>query len=313
MLRALVPGDTIALVSPASAVAEEVLAGFIHLAEARGYRVKVFGAGDSLFGRMAAEDSRRAEHLLAAFADEEVSAIVCARGGYGSGRLLCQLEGRSLSPKILVGYSDITNLLLHIQKQAQFTTFHGPMAVDLVQGRDEDTIGWFFSMLEGKRLAYALHAPEFTAIKQGSAQGVLYGGNISIIGSLAGTNSLHVPQGAILVLEDVNEFMYALDRSLVHLQRAGIFDNASGILFADMRLKDGTSKDNSLGMLLEEVIENHFDAFDGPIAIGLPCGHTQKQLTLPLGSEAKVTVSAASLSLSFEDFWERPTKAAIAA
>jgi muramoyltetrapeptide carboxypeptidase len=305
VMRPLVPGDTIAVVSPASATGTDVLDGFAALAEARGYRAKIFGGGDEKFGRMAADDHRRAEHLLDAFRDDKIAAIVAARGGYGSGRLLAHLDGQSLRPKILVGYSDITNLLLHVAAQSGFTTFHGPMAVDLARKHDKDSIDWFFSLLEGKLLSYTLNSPDFIHFRSGTVSGPLYGGNISVIGALAGTRSLAVPDGAILMLEDVNEFMYSLDRSLVHLRRAGVLDRASAILFADMKLKDGMSPDNSLGMLFEDVLHNHFHDFPGPIAFGLPCGHTDRQLTLPIGCETTVEVTQSAVRLTFRDLWEK--------
>lgn len=303
-MRPLQPGDAIGVVSPASAADNDVISGFATLANQRGYRIKLFGGGDR-FGRMSASDAQRTRHLLDAFEDDSVAAIVAARGGYGSGRLLEHINPKALNPKILVGYSDITNLLLHIQGQAGFPTFHGPMAIDLVQKRNQITIHSFFQTLEGKRCLYSLlkDKGEFTPIRTGVASGPMFGGNISILNALAGTSSLRVPDGAILILEDVNEFMYALDRSLVHLRRTGLFDRVTAILFADMRLRDGSDRDNSLGMLLEDVIEDHFRDFAGPIAVGLPCGHTQRQLTLPFGCPAQVEISDDALSLSFEDLW----------
>lgn len=303
-MRPLRNGDTIGVVSPASAVDQSVFSQIRAAAEQRGYRIKVFGEHDASFGRMAADDARRAENLMRAFCDDEVAAVLCSRGGYGSGRILDLLDPSLMGDKIFVGYSDVTNLLVHLHAHKGIVPFHGPMAADLIQKNDQDTIEWLFSMLEGSRFSYSLPPSEYSVIRTGVAEGKLYGGNISIFETLLGTNSVRVPEGAILLLEDVNEFMYALDRSLVHMTRAGVFSNASGIIFADLRLKDGMDRDNSLGLLLEEVLMTHFKGFAGPIAVGLPCGHTARQLTLPLGADTRLSVTHDCLDLGFSNFWD---------
>lgn len=312
-MQPLKSGDTIGVISPASKAEAEVFLALSAMAAQRGYKIKIFGNEDHAIGRMAAEDAERARHLMDAFADDTVRMVLCARGGYGSGRILDLLDMPRITPKIFVGYSDITSLLIHLNAHASLTTFHGPMASDLSQKSDPETLDWFFSFLEGRRLDYKLELAQPQVCKTGHADGPLWGGNISMITSLLGTNSIHIPDGGILLLEDVNEFMYSFDRSLVQLKRAGIFESAAAILFADLKLRDGGARDNSLGLLLEEVIEMNLSDFDGPIVTGLPCGHTERQMTIPLGAQAHLSVSENSLSLSFDDFWTRDVSHHLAA
>lgn len=302
-MRPLQAGDTIGLISPASKAQAEALAGFAEIAKTRGYHTRVLDADAVAMGRMAADDATRARSLMEAFADDSIAAILCGRGGYGSGRLIDLLQPEQVVPKIFVGYSDITSLLLDLNARADLVTFHGPMASDLVGTSDPATLEWFFNMLEGRQSGYDLPAGAFQCWRPGRASGPIWGGNITMIETLLGTDSLRVPENAIIVLEDVNEFMYAFDRSIVHLKRAGVFDTASAILFSDLRLKDGFDRDNSLGLWLEEVIEMNFAEFDGPVALNLPCGHTASQLTLPIGAAATLDLSETALQLSFPDLW----------
>lgn len=304
-MRPLEHGDTIAIVEPATRAPDTVMNGIEALLASHGYKTKIFGADEESFGRMAGNDRRRAELLTRAFRDPEVSAVFCARGGYGSGRLLDIIDPAIFSDKIFVGYSDATNLLLHINSLTGRTLFHGPMCSDLVAKAEPSSMDWLVTTLEGSRLDYQLEPDDFDCMRPGSAEGQLIGGNITIIESLIGTPSLRVPDKAILLLEDVGEFLYAFDRSMVHLGRSGILEKASGIIFADLSLKDGAERDNSLGMLLEDVLDLHFSDFTGPIAYGLPCGHTQRQMTLPIGARAHLEVDHHVLSLRFSNYWDR--------
>lgn len=312
-MRPLKTGDIIGVVSPASSAELSTFRAMERAVQRHGFRLRIFGHGDKNFGRMAATDELRLKHLRDAFQDPEVGAILCARGGYGSGRLLNNIDRNLTKDKIFVGYSDITNLLLHFNAQSGIMPFHGPMVNDFVLKDDEQTLDWFFSTLKGNRLSYVFDKKHFKLLKPGRASGQIWGGNISIIETLIGTDSLSLPENTILFLEDVNEFMYAFDRALVHLERAKIFENASAIVFADLKLKDGMAQDNSLGLLLEEVLDNHFGSFNGPIAFDLPFGHTQSQMTIPLGATAEITVEHDHLNLEIDDFWDRGAEATLAA
>ncbi len=170
-MRPLVPGDTIGIVSPASSAEQRVFSEFRDLAAEHGYAMKIFGEFDEGFGRMAADDRRRAQNLQAAFADDSVAAILCSRGGYGSGRLLDVIDPAAIRSKIFVGYSDVTSLILHLSATAGIMPFHGPMAADLTGSANQWTRERFFSMLAGERFSYSLERADFTPVKEGVARG----------------------------------------------------------------------------------------------------------------------------------------------
>jgi muramoyltetrapeptide carboxypeptidase len=313
-MKPLQTGDTIGIVSPASRPQDELYDQTQNFFEARGFRVKVFAELGERFGRMAGSDASRARNLEQAFRDPEVAMILCTRGGYGSGRLLDELDYDLVarSDKALIGYSDITNLLISTSRNSGLRPFHGPMATDLVGKRDAWSTEHFFDVLMGRTASYTLGTSDFGPIREGRAKGRLFGGNITIIESLLGTSDLTAKEPRILFLEDVGEFMFRLDRSLVHLKRAGFFENVVGIVFGDLKLSD-RGADNSLGIGFEELLHMHFADFPGPIAIDLPCAHTQRQMTLPIGAAASLTVGQDELTLSFSDFWQPRSRAAIAA
>lgn len=313
-MKPLMIGDTIGIISPASRPDDNVYVAAKSFFESRGFLVKVFDQPDGRFGRMAGDDHTRAANLERAFRDPEVKMILCVRGGYGSGRLLEKIDYELVrqSDKIFVGYSDITNLLISFSNGSGLRSFHGPMVTDLIGKEDDWSISNFFSVLMGENSSYHLYEDDFTPVHLGQAHGRLFGGNISIIESLLGTSNLNAAEPRILILEDVGEFMFRFDRALVHLKRAGMFENVSGIVFGDLNLKD-RGPDNSLGIEFEELIEMHFSDFDGPIAIDLPCGHTKRQMTLPIGAATTLSVGPSEMLLSFSDFWQPKLRPAIAA
>ena len=313
-MKPLRSGDTVGIVSPASRADEAIYSPLRNFFESRGFPVKLFGREAPAFGKMAATDLVRARAVEDAFGDHEVRAVLCTRGGYGSGRLLdiLNLNQIAANPKIFIGYSDITNLLVTFRTVCGLYPFHGPMAVDLLTKSDPWTIEHFFSTLAGEFSGYYLDRRDFQPIRCGVARGRLLGGNISILESMIGTGAFHADEPTILLLEDVGEFMFRLDRALVHFHRVGIFDNVTGVIFSDMRLND-RGPDNSLGIELEELIRMHFDEFTGPVAIDLPFGHTQQQMTMPLGAHTMLSVESDRLRLCFSDFWSTTKTAAKAA
>ncbi len=295
--KKLKPGDTVGILSPAGVLNSDVDLNLIeNYFEKKGYKVKF---GKSVLAQkkyLAGEDEKRAADLMNFFMDDEISAILCARGGYGSARLMKYLDFDLIKqhPKIFVGYSDITFLLNSINKLTGLVTFHGPMAVaDFgVENICEYTEAGFFETLEARVVLpfkYKNNEEKF-CIKPGKCQGELIGGNLAVFQNLIGTKYMPDIDGKILLFEDINEPLYKLDRMLVHLKMAGVFEGAVGLLFA--ACTDVEDK-LSLVALIEEVTKK----YDFPVAYGFAAGHDKSKVTLPFGVRYEFNASDISLTL----------------
>lgn len=303
-MRPLRIGDTIGFVSPATTPVPDT-EGFVRsFVATHGYRARFFGNGSPAFGRMSASDEIRANAINDAFSSPDISAIICTRGGYGSGRLTELLDYDLIrqNPKPFVGYSDITNLLMEIANRAGIVTFHGPMVTDFASKSDSWSIEQMLSLVSGAKLEYVLNDTDAKCHFPGRARGRLFGGNLSILSALAGTTKLTPDDDVVLLLEDVGEFLFRLDRSLVQLSRTDLVRQAKAILVADMQLKDD-APDNSLGFSFQEVLNQHFGPLGIPIAYNVSAGHTQRQLTLPVGAWTKVDIAPNRTKLSFSGIW----------
>lgn len=301
-MKPIQPNGLIGLVSPASTTPAEVIQAAIGEIERRGFRVRVFGADLPPAGRFAATDEERRDCLHAAFADPEVDVILCTRGGYGSSRIadLIDYDVLRSNPKPFIGYSDISGLMIKMTKEAVGSCFHGPMAVDFAKPEKSHSIDDLLKAISGEVDRITFDSIE--VIRTGYAEGTIWGGNITVIESLIGTSSFYVPENAIIFLEDTNEFMYKFDRSIQHLKRAGLFEQARAVIFADMDIRD-EGIDNSLGFSSRDVIKDCLSNIDVPIAINAPFGHTMSQATLPLAVDAKLNLSMDRLDINFSSLW----------
>jgi muramoyltetrapeptide carboxypeptidase len=288
--RALRPGDKVGIVAPASNVNRELLdAGCDGLRRA-GYEPFYF---ESILDRdlyFAGSLDRRARELEDMFLRDDIRAIVCARGGYGSNYLPLALDPARIipHPKILVGYSDITSLLCCIADSANFVTFHGPMvAKDFAIAGGVDLQSW----------QNALGAAEQWEIVEGSgarplvageADGILYGGCLSMLAASLGTQHEIRTAGTILFIEDIAAKPYQIDRMLMQLKLAGKLKDVRGIVFGEM-LDCRQSPDQDY--TLEEVILRIVEDLRIPVAFGLRSGHvSHANITLPLGVKARLEV-----------------------
>ena len=256
---ALPPGGMIGVIAPAGPAVDRVDQGTAWLAE-RGYRSRVFPACrvpapvDAPY--LAGDDATRLSDLHAAFADPEVDAILCLRGGYGSMRLLQHIDFDLLRahPKPFVGYSDITALHLAINRYAGWVSFHGPMLTsDLAAGKQEPTASALFAMLEGRAgRGMALTQPAdypLTTLHGGSAAGRLTGGNLSMICATLDTPYEIETRDTILFIEDVSEAPYRIDRMLTQLHLAGKLKEVRGVLlgeFTDIGADSGEQLDEAI-------------------------------------------------------------------
>jgi muramoyltetrapeptide carboxypeptidase len=294
---ALQPGDTVGIVAPASDVNREQFAAGCETLRSLGYKPFYF---DSIFDRdlyFAGSVERRARELEEMFVRDEVRAILCARGGYGSNYLLEALDFGKIKahPKIFVGYSDLTTLLTYFADSAGLVTFHGPMvAKDFARARGLDLDSWERALNGASEWELELDS-EVQPLVDGSAEGILYGGCLSIL--VASLATLHEIQtaGTILFIEDVATKPYQIDRMLMQLKRAGKLADVQGIIFGQM-VDCMQNKDQ--GYTLEEVVLRVLGDLGVPVAYGLRSGHVSRgNITLPIGVRTSLNVGGARVEL----------------
>jgi muramoyltetrapeptide carboxypeptidase len=298
-LAPLRPGTRIRLVEPAYALDPAQAAAAVALLREAGLPVEDPVPPPPRCGRLGADDATRAAQLHTAFADPAVGALLVGQGGYGCTRLLGRLDRAFIAahPKPLLGFSDVTALLVALLPQLGPNAVHGPTARTLLQDADGDSRATFFAVLRGDRPAYqaalARAAARVTVVRAGSAAGPLVGGNLSLLTALAGTPDAPATRGRILFIEDWNEPHYRMDRMLTQLQQAGLFDGIAGLVLGE--LVGVTRVGEDIGESLEERLLAL--APPGiPILANFPCGHGAANLALLLG--ARYRLDGATLQLA---------------
>jgi len=296
---ALHAGETVGIVAPASNVKRADLEAGCEALHRAGYLPFYF---DSILDQdlyFAGSVERRARELEEMFTREDVRAIVGARGGYGSNYLLEELDLEKIRkhPKIFVGYSDLTSLLTYFSDAAGLVTFHGPMvAKDWAHEGGVDLYSWQAALAGAA--AWELHLGEGSGaigLVEGAADGILYGGCLSILVASLGTEYEIETAGTILFLEDLAAKPYQIDRMLMQLKLAGKLNEVRGIVFGEM--KDCVQNANQ-GYTLEEVIVRIVGGLGMPVAYGVKSGHvTAGNITLPIGVHAGLTVREGQVNL----------------
>jgi muramoyltetrapeptide carboxypeptidase len=233
------------------------------------------------------------------FVRKDVEAIICARGGYGANYLLeaLDLEKIKKHPKIFVGYSDVTTLLTYFRDKAGLVTFHGPMvAKDWLHQDGVDLASWHAALAETAAWEPRLDADSGAkGLVDGAAEGILYGGCLSILIASLGTPYEIKTAGTILFLEDLAAKPFQIDRMLVQLKLAGKLDGVRGIVFGEMR---DCMQNANQGYALEEVVLRVVGKLGVPVAYGVRSGHvTSGNITLPIGVRAGLTVRGGQVSL----------------
>jgi len=299
-------GDTVGLINPAGAtfhpddvvMAAEILA-------ALGLKMKT---GEHLldrYGYLAGTDDARAEDINTMFADPQVAAILTLRGGWGCNRLLDLLDYKLIgrNPKILMGYSDITSLLLALNAKTGLVTFHGPVGTSTWNEYSTNFVkkllfnAEVFSMENPRETGDNLVQTEdrILTINGGKAKGKLLGGNLSVLAAMVGSEYLPDFNGNILFLEDVREGIYRIDRMLTHLKLAGILSQLSGFIFG--KCNDCNPGKGFGSLTLEEVFNDHIKPLGIPAWSGAMIGHIDKKFTIPLGIETEIDADSGKISL----------------
>ncbi len=298
---ALQAGDTVGIVAPASNVKPAMLEAGCRVLRDLGYKPFYF---DSIFESdlyFAGTAVRRARELEEMFVRDEVRAIICARGGYGSNYLLNLLDLDKIKdhPKIFVGYSDLTSLLTCFMDSTGLVTFHGPMVTkDFAHADGVDLDSWSHALNGSAEWAIDLDS-EVKALVEGTAEGILYGGCLSILVASLGTPYEIRPAGTILFIEDIAAKPYQIDRMLMQLKLAGKLAEVRGIVFGEM-IDCVQNKEQSY--TLQEVILRIVGDLGIPVAFGLRSGHVSRgNITLPLGVHARLKVSAAGANLEIRE------------
>ncbi|OZI75223.1 S66 peptidase family protein [Bordetella genomosp. 12] len=301
---ALKPGAVVAVIAPASAADGAAQAAAAWL-EGRGYqpRLMVGTRMDTPYDYLAGPDSLRLASLHTAFASADVGAVWCLQGGFGSWRLLDQVDYALIraNPKPFIGYSDITALHLALQRRVGFVTFHGPMlGQDFIPGRSEPTESLAWAMLSGQLGEGSwIEAPagsQVAAMAPGQASGRLVGGNLALISALMGTDDEIDTRGAILFIEDVNELPPRVDRMLAQLAGAAKLEGVAGVLVGNFT-RGAPGSDPAGQSLYWPILRDALLGLDVPVLTGWPSGHWNPNLMLPLGARVTLDTQRRALRL----------------
>lgn len=296
-------GDTVGLIGPSGAIRTEgTLEKAIAETERMGFKVKLGESCGQRYGYLSGTDELRARDVNNMFRDDSVDAIFCLRGGFGTARMLDRLDYDAIAanPKIFLGYSDITAMHAAMLKETNLVTFHGPMPASCWSDKPLDDFSresLFRALMCEEPVGEVLNPEGFPrkTINPGCCEGMLVGGNLSLISGLVGTPWDLDAKGRILFLEDIGEYTYKLDHMLTQLRLAGKFEDCAGIVFGDYR--NCEIEHQGFGFTLEEIIADVVAPCGKPIFMGLQAGHCTPKITLPLGIQCRMDADACSLTL----------------
>jgi muramoyltetrapeptide carboxypeptidase len=309
--KRLSPGDTVMLIAPAGPPEREQVMRFKDHIEQRGYKVKMRDDMFDVEGYLAGSDQRRADEFNEAFADPEVDGVLCVRGGYGCMRMLPLVDFEKVKqrPKLLLGFSDITALHAAMNK-AGIVSFHGPgpaSGLGSKEGPTEFTAKYVLRAVEASPESpagpYLVEVPESVSkvdsFGKGKATGRMVGGNLSLISALEGTPYAIDTKDAILMIEDVNEAPYRIDRMVQQLKLAGKLDHLKGVVLGkfteDFVREDKLTDDKRFDVT--GVLRQYFEDLGVPVLVNFPIGHYPMNCTVPLGGEVEIDADAKTLKI----------------
>ncbi|KLU58878.1 putative murein peptide carboxypeptidase [Peptococcaceae bacterium CEB3] len=300
--RALKKGETIGLVAPSGPIPEpEIVDSAVAKVQELGFNAKVGKSCRETYGYLAGSDDLRANDLNAMFADPVISGIICVRGGYGAPRILDKLDYRTIArnPKVFVGYSDITSLHVAFNKMCDLVTFHGPMVTtDMLTDFDDFSKDSFLKAITTSESLDMVANPPGEPIKcltRGKASGPIVGGNLSLISALMGTPYEIDTKDKLLLLEDIDEYPYRVDRMLTQLRLAGKFAQCSGVIIGDWN--HCVPEEGKPSLSLMDLFEGIIAPFGKPAIYNLKAGHCRPKMTVPFGVEAILDADNCTLSI----------------
>ncbi|KUO64548.1 MAG: LD-carboxypeptidase [Lutibacter sp. BRH_c52] len=288
-------GDTVAIVSTARKISSDQIIAAIKLLEKWGLNVVIGNTIGSEENQFAGNDEARINDFQQLLNNPKVKAIWCARGGYGTVRIVDKLDFSEFKkhPKWIIGYSDITVLHSHIHNLG-IETLHATMPIN-IEKSSKLSIETLKKSLFGKNLSYEISADEKN--KLGNAEGEIVGGNLSVLYSLLGSNSSIKTNGKMLFIEDLDEYLYHIDRMLMNLKRNGYFNNLKGLIIGGMT----NMHDNEIpfGKTSEEIILDCVAEYDFPVVFNFPAGHLDDNRALILGRKAILEVGEIKSKITF--------------
>ena len=289
----LLPGDCIGIAAPSSPFKKDDFFQGIEILEAMGFSVRI---SDNLFSRkgyLAGSDFHRAKQLHGLFADNSIKAIICARGGFGALRILPLLDYELIrnNPKIFIGFSDITALLYSFYKKSGLSVLHAPVVTSFKYINKKSLESLILAVSSGSEIEIQADNP--FVIKHGRASGIVIGGNLSVICHLMGTPFELEFAGHILIIEDIGEPSYKIDRMLTQMKIAGCFKGLAGVALGSF-----LNSDDNAGKLYEiyKIVKNIFNDYSIPVMAGFDVGHGACNLSVPIGIKATLDTKKGILS-----------------
>lgn len=289
-------GDTIAMIAPAGMVNKTKVEGGIKILREKGFEVKTGSALYNVYNRFAGADEERLENLTTALKDPEVKAILTARGGYGTVRLLDKLDPQAFrdNPKWIAGYSDITYLHAWLQHHVGMASIHGSLGVNYETNTDRALDSLFRSM-SGHPVDVTSEPSSLQ--RDGSVTARLVGGNLSIIQAMQGMPEQFDFDGKILLIEEIAEYPYHVDRMMWNLKRSGALSNLAGLViggFSSMQVNNPP-----FGQSSEEIIRGLVEEYDYPVAVDMPIGHIDDNHAVIIGGKYQLDVNSKKSLLTY--------------
>ncbi len=286
-------GDTVAIISTARKVSKAEVKPAVDILKSWGLNVQF---GKNLFkeeNQFSGSDEQRTEDFQKALSSKTVQAILFARGGYGTVRVIDHVDFKRFlkNPKWLIGFSDITVIHSHVHRHCEMETMHSPMSLNIPK-LNPSSLGVLKATLFGERLSYSSSKQQASSEKlnrKGKATGVLVGGNLSVLYSTIGSASDIDTAGKILFIEDLDEYLYHIDRMMMNLKRSGKLENLAGLIVGGM--SDMRDNEIPFGKTAEEIIAETVAEYSFPVLFGFPAGHLQNNYPLILGREATLNVT----------------------
>lgn len=290
-------GDTIGIVCPAGYMSLEKAQTCINTLQDWGYKIKIGKTlGSDSQNYFSGTDEERLNDFQQMLDDDEVKGILCARGGYGIGRIIEQINFKKFqqTPKWVIGFSDVTILHSHIYSNYKIATLHAPMASAFSdEGYKNEFVQSLKNVLEGKKVKYQCAVHELN--KKGEAVGDLVGGNLSLLAHLVGSSSDIKTKGKILFLEDVGEYLYNIDRMLYQLKRNKKLDKLAGLIiggFTDMK-----DTERPFGKTIYEIIHDMVKEYEYPVCFNFPVSHNKENYALKIGTGLKLKIGKNKVAL----------------